>query len=206
MSLPAKNRDRIKYVMMMPLTVMQHITVPNAMLPGKENYYPLTLLVATIWIWFYSFLIVWATYAVTIAYNLHFSILPMVIYPFGIVLRDLKKLDDMRVCIRVFSIKCKDQRLGLAETFSGPIFQITGLMGLAWMMYISTTGEPISFINEGIQFQMPLLLFVVIVKYASLVLNKYQTSRKMFYMNVGGYAVFLLAVVLIDYRIEFFGA
>lgn len=52
---------------------------------------------------------------------------------------------------------------------------------------------------------MPLLLFVVIVKYASLVMNKYQTSRKMFYMNVGGYAVFLLAVVLIDYRIEFFG-
>lgn len=122
MTVPSRKRDLVKYVAMWPLTFMQHFTVPNAMLPGKENYYPLTLLLATLWIWLYSFLIVWFTYAITIAYDLHFSILPMVIYPFGIVLRDLKKLDDMRVCIRVFSIKCKDQRLGLAETFSGPIF------------------------------------------------------------------------------------
>jgi hypothetical protein len=40
--------------------------------------------------------------------------------------------------------------MGLAETFSGPVFQITGLMGVAWAFYISTTNVPISFINEGI--------------------------------------------------------
>jgi hypothetical protein len=53
---------------------------------------------------------------------MNFSILPMIVYPFGIVLRDIKKLDDMRVVLKVFSEKCPDQRLGLAETFSGPIF------------------------------------------------------------------------------------
>mgnify|MGYP006901768996 CR=1 FL=1 len=78
-------------------------------------------------------------------------------------------------------------------------------MGLAWMMYISTKGGPLTFINEGIQYQMPLLIVVVLVKYFSLVLNGYKTSKKMFYINVGHYAVFLVAVVLIDYRIEFFG-
>ena len=119
---PSKMRKRIKFLVMVPHILMQHCTVPNAMMPGKENFYPLTLIMATIWIWFYAFLIVWCTFVVTVSYDLHFSILPMIIYPFGIVLRDLKKLEDMRVCIRVFGIKCKDQRLGLAETFSGPIF------------------------------------------------------------------------------------
>jgi len=147
---PEKRRERIKYCLMLPHLLMQHLSVPNAMLPNRENFYPLTLLMATVWIWLYAFMIVWCTFVVTIAYDLHFSILPMIIYPFGIVLRDLKKLEDMRQCISTFEIKCKDQRLGLAETFSGPIFQITGLMGLSWMMYISTTGEPLSFINEGI--------------------------------------------------------
>jgi len=52
---------------------------------------------------------------------------------------------------------------------------------------------------------MPLLLFVVVCKYATLVANGYKTSRRMFYINVGGYAIFLICVVLIDYRIEFFG-
>lgn len=52
---------------------------------------------------------------------------------------------------------------------------------------------------------MPLLLIVVMTKYISLVLNKYKSSKKLFYSNVVNYALFLLCVVLIDYRIEFFG-
>jgi hypothetical protein len=92
------------------------------MAEGREQFYPLTLVIATIWIWVYSFLIVWWTYAVTIAYGLNFSILPMILYPFGIVLRDLKKLDDMKVCQSVFKRHCSDQKMGLAETFSGPVF------------------------------------------------------------------------------------
>ncbi len=68
----------------------------------------MTLVCATLWIWVYSFLIVWFTYEVTISYDLHFSILPMIIFPFGIVLRDLKKLDDMRICVQVFKRHCSD--------------------------------------------------------------------------------------------------
>ena len=78
------------------------------MLPGKEQFYPVTLFVAILWSWGYSFLIVWWTYEITMAYDLHFSILPMIIFPFGIVLRDLKKLDDMKVCVSVFKTHCSD--------------------------------------------------------------------------------------------------
>ena len=138
------------FVLVFPHTILQYCTVPNPMIEGCEQFYPLTLVCATLWIWIYSFLIVWFTYEVTVVYNLHFSILPMIIFPFGIVLRDFKKLDDMRICVAVFKKHCPDQRMGLAETFSGPIFQITGLMGLAWGLYISTSNQPISFINDGI--------------------------------------------------------
>ena len=47
------------------------------------------------WIFAYSYIIVWFTYVITTAYNLHFSILPMILYPFGIALRDYKKFKDM---------------------------------------------------------------------------------------------------------------
>jgi hypothetical protein len=78
-------------------------------------------------------------------------------------------------------------------------------MGVAWLVFISLNEVPITFINEGIQYQMPLLLVVVITKYISLVMNSYKTSKKLFYINVANYALFLLCVVFIDYRIEFFG-
>jgi Ca2+/Na+ antiporter len=175
------------------------------MLPGKDNFYPLTLVMAIIWVWFYCYLIVWWTYVVTMAYNLHFSILPMVVYPFGIALRDTKKFYDLRDCLDKFKTKMRDQKLSLAETYSGQVFQITGLMGFAWIMYISLTEKSVSFINEGIQYQMPLLILVIIVKYIILVIRKFKSSRKFFYINLAGYTIFLLIVILLDYRIEFFG-
>ena len=95
--------------------------------------------------------------------------------------------------------------MGLAETFSGPIFQITGLMGLAWSAYISTTGKPISFINEGIQYQFPLLLLTIIVKYLVLVCYGYKTSKRLFYSNLVIYLLYLLLIILVDYQREIFG-
>ena len=129
----------------------------------------------------------------------------MIIYPFGIVLRDLKKLDDMRGCVSVFKRHCSDQRMGLAETFSGPVFQITGLMGLAWALYISVMNKPITFINEGIQYQFPLLFGTIIIKYLCLACFKFTTSRKLFYTNLAVYAMYLLFIILIDYRQNIFG-
>ena len=73
------------------------------------------------------------------------------------------------------------------------------------MLFIYFTSKEVSFINEGIQYQMPLLLIVVIVKFVILNTQKYKTSKKLFYINLCGYMLFLVAVILIDYRIEFFG-
>ena len=83
---------------------------------------------------------------------MHFSILPMVLYPFGIAMRDVKRLSDMDRVLSSFKAKIPDQKVSLAETFSGPIFQLTGLMGLTWMLYIYITDKSVSFINEGIQY------------------------------------------------------
>ena len=202
---PKKLHRRIFYILMIPLTHLQFLTIPNPMKEGQDNFYPIALFMASVWILIYSFIIVWFTFEVTQAYQLHFSILPMVLYPFGIAMRDMKRLSDMDLALKSFKAKIPDQKVSLAETFSGPIFQLTGLMGMTWMLFIYFTGKTVSFINEGIQYQMPLLLIVVIVKYVILNTQKYKTSKKLFYINLGGYMIFLVAVILIDYKIEFFG-
>lgn len=94
--------------------------------------------------------------------------------------------------------------MSLAETFSGPIFQMTGLMGMAWMFYIMSKGTEISFINDSIQYQMPLLLAVSVVKYLIVVANKFKVKKRMFYLNVVAYVIFCVAILLIDYRKDIF--
>lgn len=126
--------------MIMPLTHLQYISIPYPLAPGKNNLYPVSLFMSMLWIFGYSYVIVWFTYVITTAYKLHFSILPMVLYPFGIALRDYKKFKDMTMTMNSFKQRIRDQKLSLAETFSGPIFQITGLMGMTWSLYISFLG------------------------------------------------------------------
>jgi Ca2+/Na+ antiporter len=77
-------------------------------------------------------------------------------------------------------------------------------MGLAWSAYLSTTNESISFINDGIQYQFPLLFATILVKYIFLALNGYKTSKRLFWTNLGVYLVYMLFIILIDYRSSLF--
>ncbi len=79
-------------------------------------------------------------------------------------------------------------------------------MGLAWTLFISLKGvDAVSFINESIQYQMPMLVVVVVIKYLLLVCSKYRTSKALFYVNLAFYIIFVCIIALIDYRIELFG-
>ena len=79
-------------------------------------------------------------------------------------------------------------------------------MGTAWTLYISFKGkEYVSFINESIQYQMPMLIAVVLIKYILLACSKYRTSKTLFYVNLTCYLIFVIVIAIVDYRIEIFG-
>jgi len=115
---PNTIKEKIMYLIKMPLTHTQAITIPY---PGKgnESYYPLTLTLAITWIWFYSYLICWFTYSVTVALDIRFGIIPMFLYPFGISLRDIKKYTDFKLATKKLKEDLPDQEILLAEAFQG---------------------------------------------------------------------------------------
>lgn len=102
-------RGILIYIMQMPLTHTQFLTIPSPLSKRNDNYYPLTLVFSIIWILFYTFLIVWLTYDVSImAFNEKFSIIPMFVYPFGVMLRDIKKFEDFEIALKVFRQELPD--------------------------------------------------------------------------------------------------
>jgi len=66
-SLPTSGKwgDCIKYVLFMPLTWTQYFTIPSPLSKRNDNYYPLTMVMSTIWIGLYTFFIVWLTFDLT---------------------------------------------------------------------------------------------------------------------------------------------
>lgn len=122
---PETTRRRLVYVALIPLTHLQYLTIPNPMRGRngeRENLYPVTLFMSMLWIWVYSGIIVWFTFDLTVALNMKFNVLPMVLYPFGIALRDYKKKVNLEQAIDMFGERLRDQSMSLAETFSAQIF------------------------------------------------------------------------------------
>lgn len=117
-----KKWDIFVYIMYIPLTHLQYITIPDPLSKRNDNFYPLSILMSVLWIFLYSWIIVWFTYDVSAALNLKYSLIPMFVYPFGISFRDNKKFKDFKECLAVFKEELPDQEITLAETYSPQIF------------------------------------------------------------------------------------
>lgn len=77
---------------------------------------------------------------------------------------------------------------------------MTGLAGFAWLLYSMATSSQVQFQNESIQFQLPILILVVITKLSILSYNRFKTHRKLFKANVYTYIGFIGIVVILDYK------
>ena len=119
---PCTFKSVMWYIFVMPLTHTQWLSIPSPLSKINSNYYPLTLLLSSVWIFAYAFVIVWFTYDITDAIGMPFSIIPMFIYPFCVIMRDIKKYVDFNAALEVFERELKDQELSLAETYSPQIF------------------------------------------------------------------------------------
>ena len=93
----------LRYIFQLPLTLTQYFTIPSALSKINDNFYPLTMFMSIVWIWFYTYIIVWFTYDTSKAVlNSTFSLIPMFIYPIGVSLRDFKKFTDFEEALKVF--------------------------------------------------------------------------------------------------------
>lgn len=175
---------------MFPIIYLTNITIPDPQAKGKENFYPFTFFMCLVWIWFYTFLIVWWTYRVSIAWGISFSIIPMLLYPIGISIRDQRKFLDFYQVNKLFKDELADQEVSLAETYSGSVFQITGLMGFAWTFFTIISNSNVSFTNKNISYQTPLLIATIGLKYLVLAFRRFKSGKVMFFFNVANYIAF----------------
>jgi len=197
-------KDLLWYIFRIPLTHFQYVTIPDPLSKRNDNYYPLTIFASTVWVFIYTYVIVWFTYDISMALGLKFSVIPMFIYPFGVALRDVKKFMDFKSAIEQFKNELPDQEISLAETYSPQIFQMTGLAGFAWFFFIMARGEQVTFFNESIQFQIPILIALVLIKYLILLYHHFKTHKALLRVNVYQYIVFLVVVLVIEYKAVLF--
>jgi len=77
---------------------------------------------------------------------------------------------------------------------------MTGLAGTAWLLNNLITGKTVKFRNESIQYQVPILISVVIMKYVILAYNRFKTKKALLKSNIYSFCLFLMVVLVIEYK------
>ena len=78
------------YIVMLPITSLLYVTIPNPRIPrGDEiSKLPLVYLICLVWMGVFSYFITWWLVILSISFEIPFLILPMIILPLGLMLRD----------------------------------------------------------------------------------------------------------------------
>jgi len=81
---------KIFYVVMLPISAALYITIPNPRVPRNDEICKLivTYGICFLWMGFFSFFITWWLVSLSIAFDTPFQLLPMIIQPLGLLLRD----------------------------------------------------------------------------------------------------------------------
>ena len=105
---PEGKKAKIVWALKLPLNITQYVSIPNPVRQDKSNFYLLTLTISLVWIWVYTFMITWWTFRLTVVFKLHYSVIPHIVFPLGIAVRDTKKFNDFRKALELFAEELAD--------------------------------------------------------------------------------------------------
>jgi hypothetical protein len=121
LKVPEGKKAKFFWAIKFPLNMSQYLSIPNPVRDDNSNFYLLTLIISLFWIWLYTFMLTWWTFRLTVVFKLHYSVIPHIIFPLGIAVRDTKKFNDFRKALELFAEELADQEISLAEAYSAPI-------------------------------------------------------------------------------------
>ena len=82
--------SKVFYIIVLPIRIAFYLTVPTPRIPLEEefNKLPLIYLISLIWMAIFAYFLSWWIVVVSVAYKIPFLILPMIVLPLGLLLRD----------------------------------------------------------------------------------------------------------------------
>ncbi len=86
------------YAVMFPISAALYVTIPNPRIPHGDqfNMLPLIYIICILWMGGLSYFITWWLVSLSIAFNISFLILPLILLPAGLMLRDFPHWLDFR--------------------------------------------------------------------------------------------------------------
>ncbi|CAF3855511.1 unnamed protein product [Adineta steineri] len=125
LKLPTKRYKILKWVLMYPVRLLMHITIPDCRKEVFHNYYMLTFVMSTIWVAGLAYLLVWLVVIVGFTLNIRDSIMGLTVLAFGSSIEE------------IFSAVVMTRRghpeMAISGSIGSNVFDILMGLGIPWL-------------------------------------------------------------------------
>ncbi|KAL7877858.1 hypothetical protein SRHO_G00045010 [Serrasalmus rhombeus] len=195
---PAGACNKLKWLIAWPLSLLLFFTVPNCATPRWERWFMVTFISSTLWIAGLSYIMVWMVTVIGFTLGIPDVIMGITFLAAGTSVPD---------CMA--SLIVARQGLGdmaVSNSIGSNVFDILVGLGLPWALQTLAIdyGSTIHLNSRGLIFSVGLLLASVFLTVLGVHLNKWTLDKRLGFMCLLMYAVFLCFSILIEFNVFIF--
>uniref|UniRef100_A0A8C2L9F0 Solute carrier family 24 member 3 n=1 Tax=Cyprinus carpio TaxID=7962 RepID=A0A8C2L9F0_CYPCA len=192
---PGGGFNKLKWLLAWPLSLLLFLTVPNCSTPRWERWYMVSFISSTLWIAFFSYIMVWMVTVIGYTMGIPDVIMGITFLAAGTSVPD---------CLA--SLIVARQGMGdmaVSNSIGSNVFDILIGLGLPWTLQTLAIdyGSTIHLNSKGLIFSVGLLLASVFLTVLGVHLNKWKLDKRLGFICLLMYAVFLCFSILIEFNI-----
>ncbi|XP_025998944.1 sodium/potassium/calcium exchanger 3-like isoform X2 [Astatotilapia calliptera] len=180
---------RLKWLLSWPVSVLLYCTIPDCNLPRWERWYLLTFLSSTLWIAFFSYLMVWMVTIISYTFGIPDVIMGITFLAAG------TSVPDCMASLIVARQGMGD--MAVSNSIGSNIFDVLLGLGFPWALrtLIVSYGSVVTINSKGLVYSVILLLASVTLTVLCVHMNHWRLDRRLGVCLLLLYAVFLLCSV-----------
>ncbi|KAG7282027.1 hypothetical protein CRUP_020132 [Coryphaenoides rupestris] len=179
----------LRWLVGWPISLLLYCTVPNCQLPRWRRWYLLTFLSSTLWIAFFSYLMVWMVTVISCTLGISEVIMGITFLAAG------TSVPDCMASLIVARQGMGD--MAVSNSIGSNIFDVLLGLGFPWALrtLIVNYGSVVYINSKGLVYSVILLLASVVLTVLSVHLNRWRLDRRLGLSLMLLYAIFLLCSI-----------
>uniref|UniRef100_A0AAX7SH05 Sodium/calcium exchanger membrane region domain-containing protein n=1 Tax=Astatotilapia calliptera TaxID=8154 RepID=A0AAX7SH05_ASTCA len=192
---PAGGFNKLKWLLAWPLALLLFFTIPNSSTPRWENWFMLSFVASTLWIAGFSYIMVWMVTVIGFTLGIPDVIMGITFLAAG------TSVPDCMASLIVARQGMGD--MAVSNSIGSNVFDILVGLGLPWALKTLAInyGSDIKLNSKGLIFSVGLLLASVFMTVLGVHLNNWTLNKRLGFMCLILYSIFVCFSCLIEYNI-----
>ncbi|XP_033634353.1 sodium/potassium/calcium exchanger 3-like isoform X1 [Asterias rubens] len=193
--LPSGGPQRFIWVMSFPASLMFYLTIPNCSLKRWQRWYPLTFVLALVWIGLVTYVLVWMVTILGYVLSLPDAVMGLTLLAAGSSTPD--------TILSVIAARNGYGDMAISHSIGSNIFDILLGLGLPWFFHSTFVhrGSPVQTYSDGLTVIVGMLLITVIAALLLIKVSSFRLNKANGVVFIVLYIVFVVPAILLEMNV-----